>query len=120
VGEFAGFAVLLLGVGGGIALDGDVGPFWRIFGVELEPAFKAGFGVGLDGFGGAFGFADATVDAFIRMNDQHVLAFVEAVHRADFNAVHIFALDAVLGDDVGHFRSIHSGMLRRVLADSVV
>jgi hypothetical protein len=36
------------------------------------------------------------------MNHEHVLAGVEAVNRADFHAVHIFALDAVLGDDVGH------------------
>ena len=36
------------------------------------------------------------------MDDEHVLAFIETVDRADFDAVHVFALDAVLGDDVGH------------------
>jgi hypothetical protein len=36
------------------------------------------------------------------MNDEHVLAGVEAVDRADLHAVHILALYAVLGDDVGH------------------
>jgi hypothetical protein len=36
------------------------------------------------------------------MDDEHVLALVEAVHRADLDAIHILALDAVLGDDVGH------------------
>jgi len=36
------------------------------------------------------------------MDDKHVLTRVEAVDRADLHAVHILALDAVLGDDVGH------------------
>jgi hypothetical protein len=36
------------------------------------------------------------------MNDEHVLAFVEAVHRAYFHAIHVLALDATLVDDVGH------------------
>jgi hypothetical protein len=36
------------------------------------------------------------------MNDEHVLAFIEAVDRADLDAVHILALDAILGDDIGH------------------
>jgi hypothetical protein len=51
---------------------------------------------------GAFGLADAAVDALVRVDDQHVLADVEAVHRTDLDAVHVLALDAVLGDDVGH------------------
>jgi hypothetical protein len=36
------------------------------------------------------------------MDDEHVLAFVEAVHRTHFDAVGIFALNAVVGDDIGH------------------
>jgi hypothetical protein len=36
------------------------------------------------------------------MDDQHVLAFIEAVHRTDFDAIGIFAGDAVVGDDIGH------------------
>jgi hypothetical protein len=34
--------------------------------------------------------------------NEHGLAFVEAVDRADLHAIHGPALDAVLGDDVGH------------------
>jgi hypothetical protein len=108
---------LFLGTFRGVALDGDVWPFWRVFGVELEPAFQTGFGVGLDGVGGAFGFANTAIDAFIGVDDQHVLAFVETIHRADFHAVHILALDAVLGDDVGHVGSIHSGITGGFLAE---
>jgi hypothetical protein len=39
------------------------------------------------------------------MNDEHVLAFVETIDRADLDAIHVFALDAIFGDDVGHERS---------------
>jgi hypothetical protein len=36
------------------------------------------------------------------MDDQHVLAFVEAVHRADFHAIGVFAGNAVVDHDIGH------------------
>jgi hypothetical protein len=47
------------------------------------------------------------------MDHQHVVAFVEAVDGADFNAIGIFAFDAGFSDDVSHprlrNRSILSG-----------
>jgi hypothetical protein len=36
------------------------------------------------------------------MDDQHVFAFVEAVHRTHLHAIHEFALNAAFVDDVGH------------------
>src|SRR5205085_10721726 len=42
------------------------------------------------------------IDAFVGVDDQHVLAFVEAIHRAHFDAVHVLAADAGFSDDVGH------------------
>jgi hypothetical protein len=39
------------------------------------------------------------------VDDEHVLALIETIHRADFDAVHVFALDAIFSDDVGHERS---------------
>jgi limonene-1,2-epoxide hydrolase len=36
------------------------------------------------------------------MDDEHVLAFIKAVHRTDFDAVHQLALDAAFVDNVGH------------------
>src|SRR3546814_14390350 len=36
------------------------------------------------------------------MNDEHVLAHIEAVDRTDLDTVHVLALDAEVGDDVGH------------------
>ena len=59
-----------------------------------------GFAISLYGIDGAFRFANATVDAFVRMNDEHVLALVEAVHGAHLDAVHGFAANAAIVDDV--------------------
>jgi hypothetical protein len=40
------------------------------------------------------------------MDDEHVLALVEAVDGADLHAIHILALDAVFRDDISHVRSL--------------
>jgi hypothetical protein len=50
----------------------------------------------------AFWFADPAIDAFVGMDDEHVFAFVEAVHRTDLDAVRVLAANAALVDDVGH------------------
>src|ERR1700730_2478503 len=36
------------------------------------------------------------------MDHKHILALVEAIHGADLDAIHVFALDAVFDDDIGH------------------
>jgi hypothetical protein len=36
------------------------------------------------------------------MDDEHVVALVEAVDGAYFHAVHVLALDAIFGHDIGH------------------
>ena len=59
-------------------------------------------GIGLDGLRRAFWLTHATVDAFVRMDDEHIFALVEAVHRTDLHAIHVFALNAIFDDDVGH------------------
>src|SRR5690606_7096923 len=100
--QFAGLAVPLLAVGGGRALLADIRPGLGILGVQFEPAFKTADRIGLDGLGRAFGFTHAAIDALVRMNDEHVLAFIEAIDGAYLDAVHIFAFDAIFRDDVGH------------------
>ena len=99
---FAGFALPFLGVGGRIALHGDIGPDLGVFGIECQPLFEPRHRVGLDRIDRAFGFTDAAIDAFVRMDDEHVLAFVEAIYGADFDAIHVFASNAAIVDDVGH------------------
>ncbi|EGE58766.1 hypothetical protein RHECNPAF_280065 [Rhizobium etli CNPAF512] len=36
------------------------------------------------------------------MDDEEILAFIEAVDGADFHAIGVFALDAIVGHDIGH------------------
>jgi hypothetical protein len=38
----------------------------------------------------------------LRMDDEHILTLVKAVHRTDLYAVYVLAFDAIVGDDVGH------------------
>ena len=54
-----------------------------------------------DGIDGTFRLTNATVDTFVRMDDEHIFALIEAVHGADLHAIHQLALDAALVDDVG-------------------
>ena len=62
--------------------------------------------IGDDGLRWALRNTDAAVDALVRLDDEQVLAFIEAVDRTDFDAIRIFAFDAVLGDDVRHLQSV--------------
>ena len=95
-------AVKRFGVGRGLALYRDIGPDICVIGIELEPIRQAGVRVGNDRLGRAFRHAYATIDAFVWMDNEHILAFIEAVHRANFDAIHIFALDAIVGDHKSH------------------
>ena len=36
----------------------------------------------------AFRLANTTIDAFVGVNDEHVLALIEAVHRTHLDTVH--------------------------------
>src|SRR3546814_10793208 len=93
---------MLVGVGGAVLLGRDVRPFGAELGVQFQPLFQPALGVGQDRFGRAFRLADAAVDAFAGIDDEHILALIEAVDRADLDAIHIFAPDAGIGNDVGH------------------
>lgn len=59
-------------------------------------------GVADDGADRAFGNADGAVYAFVRVDDEEVRAFHEAVHGADCNAVGVLALNTGFGDDIRH------------------
>ena len=50
----------------------------------------------------AFWNASFAVDAFIRMNEQNGFTFVKALHWTYDHAVSVFAIEAWLGDDMGH------------------
>ena len=82
-------------------LRGDIWPDPSIFSINREPFFHSGLGVRLDRVDRAFRLANTTIDAFVWMDDEHILAFVEAVHRAHLDTIHVLAANAALVDDVG-------------------
>jgi hypothetical protein len=100
--QFVGRLAPIVGIGGGYSLAGDIGPFFGIIAVHFQPLLNPGLGVGNDGFHRTFRFTDAAIDAFVGMDDEKVLSFVKAIHGAHFYTIHEFALDASLGNDVGH------------------
>jgi len=95
-------SVPLLRVARRLALDRDIWPGLRIFGVELEPLFKARLRVGFDRLRRALGLAHPAIDAFIGVDHEHILAFVEAIDRANLDAIHVLALNAIFRNDIGH------------------
>jgi hypothetical protein len=57
-----------------------------------------------NGVGGAFGFAEGAIDAFVGIDDQEVGALMEAIDRANIDTISIFALNAVFGYYESHFK----------------
>src|SRR4029078_2552532 len=83
-------------------LDRDVWTLLCVLAVELEPLLEARLAVRLDGVDRALPLAHPAADAPLGVDDEHVLALVEAVDRAHRDAIGGLALDALLIDDVGH------------------
>ena len=100
--ELAILALVLVGVGWRFLVGRDVGPFRGVFRVELKPLLQPALGIGQDRFGRAFRFAHAAIDAFAGVDNQHVLALIEAIYRANLDAIHIFAFDAGVGNNKSH------------------
>jgi hypothetical protein len=101
--EFVDYAVPAIGVCGSFAFSQNVWPLLGEPTIQIEPGtFGDRVCVREDRFRRAFRNADATVDTFIRMNYEHIVAHIEAVDGTDLDAVHEFAFDAIVGHDVGH------------------
>ncbi len=85
-------------------MTADHRPGRRQFRVEFEEVLLTWRNVVFreDGLNRALRFAKRAVDAFIGVDDEKVGPLVKAVHGAHLNAIGVFALDAVLGDDKGH------------------
>src|SRR5207253_7236465 len=86
--------------------DHNIWPDFRVFRIQRQPFLKPRPGVGLDRVDRAFRLTHPAIDAFVRVDDEHVLALVEAVHGAHFDAVHGFAANAALVDDVGQLSAL--------------
>lgn len=87
-------------IGQGIPRRRDVRPTLGVLGVDLDPLSIRIIGVGDDGIDRALGLADAAIDALFRFDDQEVLALIEAIDGAHFDAVCVLARNARVGDDV--------------------
>src|SRR5882724_11323557 len=99
--EFVRLPLPLLRVGRGRFFDRNVWPDFRVFRIQQQPFLKPRLGIRFDRVDRAFRHADPAIDAFIRVDDEHVLALVEAVHGAHVDAVHDFAANTALVDDEG-------------------
>src|SRR5438445_4397746 len=99
--EFVRLPLPLLRVRRGRFFDRNIWPDSREFRIQRQPFLKPGIAISLDSINGALRFANATVDAFDRMDDEHIVALPEAVHGAHLDAVHGFAANAAIVDDVG-------------------
>ena len=100
--QLALFTVAFLCLGQWVFLGDDHWPKFGVFAVEFNPLFHVWLCVGADRIRRAFRLANAAIDTFIGMNDQHVLAFIKAIHRTYFNAVGVFAGDTGIVNDIGH------------------
>src|SRR5690606_29737397 len=91
-------------VGQRLFLLGDVRPDVRQIGVELDELLLIvrDFILREDRLGRALRLTQGAIDALVGVNLEKVGAFVDAVYRADFHAIGVFALDAVVGDNEGH------------------
>jgi hypothetical protein len=70
-------------------------------GIDLEPLFESRLSVRLDRINRALWLANTAIDAFIRVDDEHVLTLIEAVDRTYLDTVHVLTFDAAFIDDVG-------------------
>ncbi len=94
--------VPVLSVGWRLTLLGNIWPGTGEIPVQFGPLLNIRLGVRADRLSRAFGLADTAIDTLVRMDDEHIFAFIEAIDRANFHAVHILTLDAGLGYDIGH------------------
>ena len=72
-----------------------------ILGIDLEPLFESRLSVRLDRINRTFRLANTAIDAFIRLDDEHVLTLIEAVDRTYLDTVHVLTFDTAFIDDVG-------------------
>lgn len=100
--ELAFHAVPFLRICGRRAFLGDIGPGFGILRIQAQPFFQSRLSIRLDGFRRAFRLANAAIDTDFRIDHQHVLTLIEAVYRADLDAIHEFAFDAGISDNEGH------------------
>lgn len=100
--HLAFLAVVFRGIGQFVFLCHDYRPKFGIFAIELNPFFHIRLGIRADRVGRAFRFADAAINTFIGVDDEHVFTLVKTIDRTNLDAISVFAGDACVVDDVSH------------------
>src|ERR1700722_4067348 len=85
--KLVGAPVELLAIRRRLFLTGYIWPRLGVFSIHFQPRGQRRISVWLDCFRRAFRVAHAPIDALIRVDDEHILALVKAVDRANFHAV---------------------------------
>ena len=86
---------------GGTPWRTDLDKELDVSGVVLGPLFGEVVFV-VDGFNGADGLTRSTIDALIRVDIEHPVAFINAVHRTFVNAGAVFDINTRKGNYIGH------------------
>jgi len=112
------FAVPLVRAGQGLPALGDHRPGFRQLGIQRDETALILRHVifGEYRFGRTLGDAQRAIDAFIRVNREKVGPFVKAIDGANIDTIGIFALDAVLSNNVGHFARHFEGGRAKTIA----
>src|SRR5690606_24153478 len=97
-------AIPFLGIGQWILTLSDVGPLLAQLGVDVDilHLIRRQLVLGENGLGRAFWLAQGAVDALIGIDYKEIRAFVEAIDRANLNAVGVLALNTVIGNNKSH------------------
>ena len=103
--ELVRLAIPLVGIGRRFPALGDYRPDLDHLGIQRdESALNIRHVIlGKDGLSRTLGHAKGAINALLRVNCQKIGAFVKAIDGTDIDAIGIFALDTVLGNDVSHF-----------------
>ena len=101
---FVRHVVPLLGIGRRVLLFRDVRPDCRQLGIQLQEFIlvRGQFGIGKNCVDRALRYAQRTVGALVGVDHENIRTLVKAVHRTDFHAVRMLALDAVFADYESH------------------
>ena len=106
--KFVRLPLPILRVGRERFFDRNLGPDFRVLRIKRQPFLKARVRIRLYSIHRKFWHANTAGYSFVRVDHEHILALVEAVHGADLDAVHGFAANAAFIDDVGQL-SVLSG-----------
>ncbi len=109
--QLIGFVPPLIRIGRWVLHLTDHGPLGGKFRVQGQVLLLVvgEIVLGFDGLDRTFGFAQGAIDAFIRIDDQHVRTFVKAIDGTYLHAVRELALDTTFNNNKCHVSALRDG-----------